>query len=576
MTHSKLQVSVGYTSDRGAKPHNEDFFGTSLPEEPLLTNKGITAAIADGMSDRGSGKTASHCCIIGFLSDYYSTPDAWSVLHAGQKILAATNSWLYSQGQKRHASAGLVSTLSILILKSNTAHIFHIGDTRIYRFRQGDLELMTRDHRIWSSEQKHYLNRAMGIEPRLEVDYQAFPLEENDIFLMTTNGVHDFIDDKFIKSQLTQGCADLDLCAAEIVGQAAANASDDNLTCQILRIESLPLAQNDTSLLHHNNLPFPPPLEPGMSLDGYRIEAKLHTGKHARIYRAFDTRTQTRVVLKTASTSLEDDTPHLEHFLHEEWAGKRISHHNILKILGADRKKTSLYYVTEFIEGVTLREWMNNNPKPDIKEVRKIAEQIAKGLRAFHRMGMLHQNLKPENIMIDRNDRIKIIDFGSVQISGIAEITPLERNKRKNGQSAFNYIAPEYYLGQRGRIHSDLFSLAVIVYEMLNGGLPFSEPLPEPATRVHINKLQYIPSFRHNPMIPVWIDGALKKATSPNPFNRYDDILEFLHDLSTPNPAFLKGDAALPLLDKNPLPFWKSLAATLMLTNLITAYLLTL
>ncbi len=579
MINSKLQVTAGSASDKGSKPQNEDFFGVSIPEDPLLTRKGITAAIADGMSGSDAGKTASHCCIAGFLCDYYSTPDSWSVLHAGQKILSATNSWLYSQGQKRYQSEkGLASTLSILILKSNTAHIFHIGDTRIYRFRQGDLEQLTRDHRIWLSGQKHYLNRAMGIEPRLEVDYKAFPLEENDLFLMTTDGVHDFVDEKSIKAKLTDTGINLERCAADIIGQAVANASDDNLTCQIIRVESLPLANDSEYLLHHINLPFPPPLEPGMTLDGYRIEAELHASKRTQIYRAFDTHTKTRVILKTPSVLFEDDTHYIEHFLHEEWAGKRISHHNVLKIFSSDRKKTAIYYVTEYIEGVTLREWMDNNPKPDIKEVRKIAEQITKGLRAFHRMEMLHQDLKPENIMIDRNNRIKIIDFGSVKIAGIAEITPLDRSKQENENvlSPLNYTAPEYHLGQRGSIGSDLFSLAVIVYEMLNGALPFGEQLPEKPTRININKLQYIPSFHHNPMVPVWIDKALKKATSPNPLSRYDDIFEFLHDLSTPNKEFLKGDEARPLIDKNPMLFWKSLAGILALSNLITIYLLTL
>ncbi len=128
------------------------------------------------MSGSDAGKQASHCCVVSFLNDYYSTPDSWSVKQAGQKILSATNSWLYSQGQVRYQSAkGMVSTLSIIVLKSTTAHIFHIGDSRIYRLRKGTLEQITRDHRVWIAKDKNYLNRAMGIEPRLEVDYKSLP-----------------------------------------------------------------------------------------------------------------------------------------------------------------------------------------------------------------------------------------------------------------------------------------------------------------------------------------------------------------------------------------------------------------
>ena len=156
----KLTINIGYASDKGIKADNEDFFGSLVPKEPQLTYKGIVTAIADGMTGNSdAGKQASHCCVVGFLTDYYSTPDSWSVKQAGQKIIAATNSWLYSHGNK-----GMVSTLSILILKSTTASIFHIGDSRIYRLRQGNLEQLTHsqssgthDSRFQSSPQHQKL-----------------------------------------------------------------------------------------------------------------------------------------------------------------------------------------------------------------------------------------------------------------------------------------------------------------------------------------------------------------------------------------------------------------------------------
>jgi len=573
MPKPTLKVSIGYASDKGIKPDNEDFFGSSIPEGPQLTHKGIAVAIADGMSGSDAGKQASHCCVISFLSDYYSTPDSWSVKHAGQKILSATNSWLYSQGQSRYESTkGMVSTLSIIVLKSTTAHIFHIGDSRIYRLRQGNFEQITRDHRIWVKE-KNYLNRAMGIEPHLEVDYRSFSLETGDLFLMTTDGIHDFVDEKNLK-KLVQDGTDLTRLAEKIMQQAAANHSDDNLTCQLVRVDELPEAKEDEIIRRHTNLPFPPPLEPGMVIDGYRIEAELHASKRTQIYRAFDTKTDTRVILKTPSILYDDDAHYIEHFLHEEWAGKRINHENVLKILSTNREKSCLYYVTEFLEGPTLRQWISANPKPDIKAARKIVEQIAKGLRAFHRMEMLHQDLKPENIMFDNNGVVKIIDFGSVKIAGIAEITPLEHSGADNILGTLNYTAPEYHLGHPGTVKSDLFSLGVITYEMLNNALPFGQDMPEKPNPMNLAKLHYVPSFHHNAMVPIWIDGALKKATSITPQFRYDDLSEFLYDLSTPNRKFLSAEEAIPLIQRNPLLFWKVLSIILLITNLVLMYFL--
>ncbi len=570
---TRLKVSTGVYSDKGIKADNEDSYGSKIPDEPQLTHKGLAVAIADGMSGCEDGKQASQCCVISFLSDYYSTPDTWTVKNAGQKILSATNSWLYSQGHRHFESnKGLVSTLSILVCKSTTGHIFHIGDSRIYRLRKGNLELMTRDHRVNLSQEKSYLTRAMGIEPRLEVDYKSFPLEIGDLFIMTTDGVHDFISEKALK-KCVQEIDDLDACCQQLVDMASKNNSDDNLTCQILKVEQLPLAKEDEIMRRHANLPFPPPLEVGMVLDGYRIEEELQASTRTQIYLAFDTQTEQRVILKTPSVLYEDDTHYIEHFLHEEWAGKRIRHDNVLKVLSSDRKKSCIYYVTEYIEGETLREWMDRNPKPEIRTVRKIVEQIAKGLRAFHRMEMLHQDLKPENIMLDKNGRVKIIDFGSVKIAGISELTPLEA-KDENVLGTLNYTAPEYHLGQRGTIKSDIYSLGVITYEMLNNALPFGRDIPEKPDKVKLSKLRYVPSFHKNSMVPQWIDGALKKATAISPQLRYETLSEFLHDLKKPNQEFLKSADTLPLIERNPLRFWKGVSAILLLLNIFLVYLL--
>jgi len=288
---SKLTISSGQCSDAGIKPDNEDFHGITEPNEPQLTLKGIAIAIADGMSGSDAGKVASQASVIGFMSDYYSTPDSWSVKHAAQKILSTTNNWLYSTGQAKYQSTkGLVTTLSILILKSNTAHIFHVGDTRIYRLSEGHFEQLTHDHRIWVDDKKSYLNRAMGIEPHLDVDYRSVPLQPGDIFFLSTDGVHDFVPEKQLKRLIIEYSGDMQRGAETILEAARAEKSDDNMTCQLVRIESLPLQQEDELLRQNANRPFPPPLEPDMILDGYRIERELHASKRTQIYLAWSSR----------------------------------------------------------------------------------------------------------------------------------------------------------------------------------------------------------------------------------------------------------------------------------------------
>ncbi|HXH86174.1 MAG TPA: protein kinase family protein, partial [Nitrospira sp.] len=105
----------------------------------------------------------------------------------------------------------------------------------------------------------------------------------------------------------------------------------------------------------------------------------------------------------------------------EEWVARRINSAHVLSHRTQSRRRNYLYVVTEFIEGQTLTQWMIDNPKPGLETVRDIIEQIASGLQAFHRMEMLHQDLRPDNIMIDATGTAKIIDFGSTRIAGIAD-----------------------------------------------------------------------------------------------------------------------------------------------------------
>lgn len=570
----KLEISIGQHSEKGIKDDNEDFYGYTCPQEPQLNHKGIAIAIADGMSGSDAGKVASQASVVGFLADYFSTPDSWSVKYSARKILSALNSWLFTNGHAKYQSGkGLVCTLSILILKSHSVYLFHVGDTRIYRLRNNNFELLTRDHRVWVDDKKNYLNRAMGIEPNLDVDHRSFPVEPGDVFILSTDGLHDFLSERDLKQSCLGQSVDLQQAAESLVAKALQNGSDDNVTCQVVRVESLPMAESEEISRLGANRPFPPPLEPGMILDGYRVEEEIHASKRTQIYRAHDTKTGTTIILKTPSINYDDDAVFIEHFLHEEWAGKRLDHENIVKILGNDRPKQCIYYVTECINGPTLRQWINENPKPEITKVRSIIEQISRGLSAFHRMEMLHQDLKPENIMIDQSGTVKIIDFGSVKIAGIAENKPPEYEDNVLG--TLNYSAPEYLIGQKGDARSDLFSLAVITYEMLNNALPFGKEMPEKATKEKLRRLQYVASMEHNPMVPKWMDEALKKALSINPIHRYDGLSKFIYDLNHPNPRFASDTTVTtPLIQRNPLLFWQSLSVIQLFVIIILAYLL--
>lgn len=572
MSLNNLTISIGQYSDKGRKNINQDFHGVYIPEEPQLTSKGIAIALADGISSSDVGHIASEATVTGFLEDYYCTSEAWSVKKSAWKVLAASNSWLYSQtrqGQYRfNKDKGYVCTLSAIVIKSTMAHIFHLGDARIYRLYDKGLEQLTNDHRMWVSQDKSYLSRAMGINPHLDIDYKALQINKGDVFLLTTDGVYEFVEAKFMASTILDSSNDLDSAAKIITEKAYDRGSTDNLTVQIIRIDELPCQNVDDIYQQLTELPFPPILEPRKVFDGYKIIRKLHASSRSHVYLALDEKDK-QVVIKTPSIDLQNDPAYLERFLMEEWIARRIKSAHVLKAYAQSKQRNFIYFVTEFINGQTLSQWLRDNPKASLETIRGIIEQIAKGLRAFHRLEMLHQDLRPDNIMIDQFGTVKIIDFGSTKVAGIAEISTAIQQLNILGTAA--YTAPEYLLGETGSSRSDLFSLAVITYQMLTGNLPYGAQIARAKTKAAQRNLKYKAIILTDNKIPVWVDNAIKKALHPDPLKRYQDLSEFIYDLRHPNKDFLNKNRP-PLLERDPLVFWKGLST--ILTVIIMALLI--
>lgn len=563
---TQLRVSIGQRSDKGRKKINQDFHGAFVPKEPLLTSKGIVIGLADGISSSDVSQYASEIAIKGFLEDYYCTPESWTVKTSVQRVLTATNSWLYSQTRnspyRYSPDRGYVCTFTTLVIKSNTAHIFYAGDTRAYRLSNNRLEQLTEDHRLWVSNDKSYLRRALGMKDQLEVDYQTIALEVNDIFVLATDGIYEYANETFIVNTIKSNINNLDEAARVILEEAYQKGSDDNLSLQIIRIDQLPPHEVNEVLNNLTTLPFPPELKPRMVFDGYEILRDIHISHRSHIYLALDTETNEQVIIKIPSIDQRDNPEYLERFLMEEWVARRIHSAHVLKPCLQTRKRNYLYIVTEFIKGQTLKQWMIDHPQPDIEAVRNIIEQVAAGLRAFHRQEMIHQDIRPDNIMIDSAGTVKIIDFGSTQVAGLAEITsPLTQN---NILGTAQYSAPEYFIGEAGTSRSDMFSLGVITYQMLSGRLPYGPHVARATTRAAQRKLSYQSVLDDERTIPAWVDGAIRKAVHPDPYKRYEEISEFIFDLRHPNKAFLSETSA-PLMERNPLLFWKMVSFILVL-----------
>ena len=565
---AKLSISIGQYSDKGRKESNQDCHGAFIPKDSLLVLKGIAVAMADGISSSNTSHIASETAVRTFINDYYCTSEAWSVKSSFERVLAGINSWLYSQtmaGDGRYEKdKGYVSTFSALILKNRSAHIFHVGDTRIYRLNHNGLEQLTHDHRLWANETKSYLSRALGIDQHCPFEHQTLALNIGDVFIMCTDGLYEFLPAN-VMIEAVQKADDLDQVAQALVKQAYDLGSDDNLSLQIVRIEELAVDSGLGINKELEQLALPPVLEARMVFDGYLILTTLHSNNRSRVYLAEDITTQKKVVIKTPASDIENDAEYLERFLLEEWVARRINNPHVLKADLADRERQYVYTVFEYIEGQTLAQWAQDNPKPSLEVVRGFIEQIGKGLNAFHKMDMLHQDLRPENIMIDQSGILKIIDFGSVSIAGLQEATSETPATYLLGTAL--YSAPEYFLAEAGTTTSELFSLGVITYFLLSGSYPYGAKVARTKTIAAQRKLHYKSLMGEDREIPSWVDDAIRMAVNPLPDRRQQDVFEYLHDLRKPNKAFVNKTKP-PLIERNPVAFWQGVTVGLVLVIL--------
>ncbi|CAN5168077.1 bifunctional protein-serine/threonine kinase/phosphatase [soil metagenome] len=561
---SDLQLSIGQFSDKGRKDINQDFYGALVPDEPLRALKGIAVVLADGISSSAVSQIASESAVKSFLTDYYCTSETWSVKTSARRVIAATNSWLHAQTRRSHhrydADKGYVCTFSAIVFKAATAHLFHIGDCRIFRLTGSSLEQLTEDHRVRVSSEQSYLGRALGVNADVEIDYQSCEIGRGDIFVLATDGVYEYVSDRFMADTIGGATDDLDGAASLIVEEAFRNGSTDNLTVQIVRVDTVAQGGMGELPLHLVTLPPPPLLEARMTLDGYRIVREIHASSRSHIYLAEDIEGGDVVVLKIPSIDLRDDADYVRRFMMEEWIARRVNSPHVLKPRSQSRRRTCLYVVMEFIDGQTLTQWMIDHPQPELEEVRVLVEQIAAGLRAFHRREMLHQDLRPENIMIDRTGTVKIIDFGSVRVAGVAELSGYRHDSDMLGTQ--QYSAPEYFDGEGGSPQADQFSLGVIAYQMLTGRLPYGARLARAPGKSQRSKLRYTPATDTHPAIPGWVDRTLQRAVSLNPLKRYAALSEFVFDLRHPNASYLD-TRPVPLLERNPLMFWKGVTLVL-------------
>ena len=267
-------------------------------------------------------------------------------------------------------------------------------------------------------------------------------------------------------------------------------------------------------------------LPPGELLDHYRIDAVIGRGGMSELYRATDTNTGHVVALKVPLPEIQADPVLFERFKREEEIGQLLDHLGIVKTFNGEGR-SRVYMVMEWVEGRLLRSILDQEKRLSIERSVAITLRICDALDGMHKHGVVHSDLKPENIMVDSEDRIKIIDFGIAMKEDARRLTFVNLSATLGTP---DYIAPEQVKGQRGDQRSDVYAAGIMLYEMLTGRVPFTGPSPLASMN---ERLQHdAPPIRElNPDVSPELQEIVYRSLAREPRHRYASASEMAWDL---------------------------------------------
>jgi len=548
-------LDAGSASLTGRRPNNEDACLTVTPSTAAHAAYGALLAIADGVGGLPDGAGAATSALNSLRESYYASPETWGLEHAIKESFVTANQAVITGGER-----GRATTLSALVLRARRWLVGHVGDTRVWLARDGRLQQLTRDHHLPHADIGALITRACGLDDAINVDIRHGELAEGDVFLLTSDGVHESLNTAAMLAVI-QASASAQEIAEQLAQRALAAGSHDNASACVVRVEQLPAETENDVIEGLIALPIGAPPAVGELLDGFRIEARLHEGRMSALYKALDEESNRVVVLKFPNPRHAEDARFVECFLREEWLGKRIDSPRIVKVVALRTgRRSRLYSVLEYHSGETLAERIRRKRGLTVRETLAFAKQLLTALDHLHRKGVVHRDVKPENVLIDEHNHLRLIDLGVSRIERLHE-------KSDAGGSPVgtpSYMAPELFAGQPADERADVYSAGVTFYEMLTQHFPYGEI--EAFSHPRFNRPA--PPERYNPDVPLWLSAALQRACAADPGERFANVVDFAATLANPKPQPLAARKP-PLLDRIPPQRWRMLFLWLLALDLV-------
>ena len=563
-----LNFEVGQSSLIGPRTRNEDYVGVVTPEGEQLSIKGALFAVADGVSGNAGGGEASEMTMRTVTSDYYATPDTWEPLNALDKVLTAANRWLIAQANANRDMVGMATTLSLLVLRGQRYYAAHVGDTRIYLLRDGQLRQITTDH-VWSKpEMRHVLKRAVGLDTHLEVDFYDGALKVGDVFALMSDGVWDVLGEQNIHKALGLYNSPQMICD-HLTKTAIEKGSTDNSTAVVVRITEIGEDTQSELLAGGKHLTVPDKLNVGEIIDDFEIIDILHESRASLLYKVRHTTSKQLFVLKTLQPLLANDLDSCNGLLNEEWLAKRVVSQYVPQVFPVSvENRSKLYYIMSWHEGATLQQRLNGGHHFTVAGIAKLGIDMMRGIAALHRLNIIHRDIKPDNLHQASDQRLRVLDLGVALNANFG--TTLGATEVTQNPGTPSYMAPELFEGELATTQSDLYAAGVTLYYLLTRKYPYGEIEPFQ----HPKFGEPISPTRYRPDIPYWLENIILKAITRDVKLRFETAEEMLLALERGELKPILAPARTPLIARARLVKWQWIAMFSLILNFLWIYLL--
>ena len=520
--------SFGLASRDGQPSH--DSFAVKVLDETVI------AVLADGTGASEQAREAAERTVRSIVNNYETRPRSWSPQKALAEFARRINHTLHQDSLSRFGEPELVTTVSVAVVEGDRLFGLNVGDSRVYLARDGKLTRLSQDHVAGGNGYAHVLEKAIGLAPEVQPHQFEVVLKDGDVAFLCSDGVSNLLEEPVLERKLRERCA-----ARSIVAEARQLSTDetrDDLSAIVLDIKATGKLRGEAAL----PLKVPERLRRGEVIDGYTLVRPFHHSD--RVWLA--TREGQKFTLKFAPVEARESEEVAGLFVRETWNAVRLQDSRFFPRAFVPPEATRRYYAMEFIEAPSLKALLRSRPLGADESV-ALGRFLLEASQFLLGFDLVHGDLKPENILVVADfDKIafKLVDFGSV--------TDLFSVISRAGTAS--YLAPERFNEAPNSERTEIFSMGVTLFEALTRSFPFGE----------IERFQ-TPRFQQgkrpgalNPNIPPWLEAVLLRSLSVRPELRYQNYSEMLFDLEHPEKVQPFHAEGSPLIERDPLRFYKT------------------